>query len=79
MAGAPISGAVEPLLSADRIGARVGRSWGARSPATTPACRSRWWGKGGFVFLADLARPIDLPLEIDFLRASSYVGARSTG
>lgn len=28
--------------------------------------------KGAFVFLADLARQLDLPLEIDFLRLASY-------
>ena len=28
--------------------------------------------KGAFVFLADLARAIDVPCEVDFLRAASY-------
>jgi len=28
--------------------------------------------KGAFVFLADLVREVDLPLEIDFIAASSY-------
>ena len=28
--------------------------------------------RGSFVFIADLAREIDLPVEIDFLEASSY-------
>jgi len=28
--------------------------------------------KGAFVFLADLVREVDLPLEIDFMAASSY-------
>ena len=28
--------------------------------------------RGSFVFIADLAREIDLPIEIDFLDASSY-------
>ncbi|MCB0308644.1 MAG: hypoxanthine phosphoribosyltransferase [Bdellovibrionales bacterium] len=28
--------------------------------------------KGSFIFFADLVRQIDLPLKIDFLRASSY-------
>jgi hypoxanthine phosphoribosyltransferase len=31
--------------------------------------------KGGFVFLADLSRAIDLPLRVDFMAVSSY-GAR---
>jgi len=32
--------------------------------------------KGSFVFLADLVRSVDLPLQIDFLVASSYGDAR---
>ena len=28
--------------------------------------------KGGFVFMADLVRAIDLPLEVDFSAVSSY-------
>jgi hypoxanthine phosphoribosyltransferase len=35
--------------------------------------------KGSFVFLADLARAIDLPLEIDFVGATSYEGTSTTG
>lgn len=35
--------------------------------------------KGSFVFLADLVRAIDLPLTVDFIGISSYIGTRSTG
>ncbi len=36
--------------------------------------------KGSFLFLADLARAIDLPLHVDFMVASSYgVGRMSSG
>ena len=36
--------------------------------------------KGGFVFLADLARVLDRPVTIDFVAVSSYgAGTRSTG
>jgi hypoxanthine phosphoribosyltransferase len=36
--------------------------------------------KGAFVFLADLVREVDLPLEMDFLAASSYgMGKTSKG
>lgn len=35
--------------------------------------------KGAFVFLADLARSITIPLTIDFMVASSYVAAHSSG
>lgn len=35
--------------------------------------------KGSFMFLADLARAIDLPLQIDFIGTASYQGATSSG
>jgi hypoxanthine phosphoribosyltransferase len=36
--------------------------------------------KGSFVFMADLIRQVDLPLEIDFVRLASYeVGRESSG
>lgn len=35
--------------------------------------------KGSFVFLADLARAVDLPVEVDFIGASSYEGTHTTG
>ena len=34
--------------------------------------------KGSFVFLADLIRQLDMPLEIDFIKLSSYGAARET-
>ncbi len=34
--------------------------------------------KGSFVFMADLIRQLDLPVEIDFVRVSSYGAARET-
>lgn len=34
---------------------------------------------GVYAFFADLVRKIDLPCQIDFLRASSYSGTTSTG
>lgn len=33
---------------------------------------------GAFIFLADLARAVDVPLEIDFLRVASYGNAASS-
>lgn len=36
--------------------------------------------KGSFVFLSDLIRALDIPLEIDFVRLSSYgAGTKSSG
>jgi hypoxanthine phosphoribosyltransferase len=34
--------------------------------------------KGSFVFMADLVRQLDLPLELDFIRLSSYGAARES-
>jgi hypoxanthine phosphoribosyltransferase len=34
--------------------------------------------KGAFMFLADLARAVDLPVEIDFIRVASYGDATTT-
>src|SRR5690242_13451042 len=35
--------------------------------------------KGSFMFMADLARAIDLPLKIDFIGTTSYSGTKSSG
>jgi hypoxanthine phosphoribosyltransferase len=35
--------------------------------------------KGAFVFVADLIRHIDLPLDVEFIGVSSYQGTTSTG
>jgi hypoxanthine phosphoribosyltransferase len=35
--------------------------------------------KGAFIFAADLARSLRLPIEIDFVKLSSYSGMESTG
>jgi hypoxanthine phosphoribosyltransferase len=34
--------------------------------------------KGSFIFLADLVRQLDFPLEVDFIRLASYGGAMQT-
>ncbi len=34
---------------------------------------------GAFMFMADLVRAIDLPVQVDFVRLSSYRGADSSG
>lgn len=61
------------LVSEDRIQARI-RELGQR---ITDDYRGRpllciGVLKGAFVFLADLVRAIDLPLEVDFMAVSSY-------
>jgi hypoxanthine phosphoribosyltransferase len=35
--------------------------------------------KGSYIFLADLTRALDIPVKVDFLGVSSYVGAESSG
>lgn len=35
--------------------------------------------KGSFIFLSDLVRALTLPLEIEFVRLSSYVGRDTSG
>ncbi len=35
--------------------------------------------KGSFVFMADLIRVLDMPTEVDFMAATSYVGTESSG
>jgi hypoxanthine phosphoribosyltransferase len=35
--------------------------------------------KGGFMFAADLLRQLSLPLQVSFIRASSYKGMKNTG
>ncbi len=35
--------------------------------------------KGSFIFLADLVRALSLPLEIEFVRLSSYIGRDTSG
>jgi hypoxanthine phosphoribosyltransferase len=64
---------VQPLISADRIGQRVRelgaeitRDYAGRNLVLVCVL------KGSFVFAADLARAIDLPLHIDFLGVRSY-------
>lgn len=34
---------------------------------------------GAFVFMADLVRELDVPVTVDFMQVSSYVGENSTG
>jgi hypoxanthine phosphoribosyltransferase len=66
---------VKVLFSAAAIAERV-RVLGAEIAASHPGGDLLLLGvlKGSFVFLADLARAIPLPLRVDFLGVSSYGG-----
>jgi hypoxanthine phosphoribosyltransferase len=66
--------AIDPMISAKAIAARV--------EALSREITTHFAGteklivvgllRGSFVFIADLVREIDLPLEVDFMEASSY-------
>jgi hypoxanthine phosphoribosyltransferase len=56
------------------IGAEIRASYGPDEPITLIGVL-----KGSFVFLADLARAIPGPVEVEFLGVSSYAGAETTG
>jgi hypoxanthine phosphoribosyltransferase len=71
----------KPLIPADTIAARVAalgakitRDYTGKDLVLVTVL------KGGFIFGADLARAIDLPLRVEFLSASSYGdGVASSG
>ena len=71
---------LEVLLSEERLRARVSEMGAAitRDYADKPI---KLVGvlKGSFVFMADLARAIDLPVKIDFIGTSSYAGTNTSG
>lgn len=68
------------LISAEQIRARIkelGKELTALYAGETVVCIGVL--KGSALFLADLIREIDTPLEIDFLGVSSYQGTKSSG
>jgi hypoxanthine phosphoribosyltransferase len=56
----------------DELGAEITRDYEGRPPLLIGVL------KGAFVFMADLARAIDLPVEMDFMAVSSYGTATKT-
>ena len=57
-----------------RLAAEIRRDYAGRDPLLIGIL------KGSFIFLADLVRSIDMPLQIDFVRLSSYgSGTQSSG
>jgi hypoxanthine phosphoribosyltransferase len=71
---------LRPLLGRDKIEAMVG--------ALARRIQHDYRGKdllilgtlkGSFIFLADLVRRLDIPLEVDFVQVQSYAGTSSTG
>lgn len=55
------------------IGKKINKEYKDRKPILIGVL------KGAFVFLADLLREIDIPVEIDFLSIHSYDGSESSG
>ena len=54
------------------LGERITADYAGRAPLLIGVL------KGAFVFMADLARAIDLPVEVDFMAVSSYGTATKT-
>ena len=55
-----------------RLAAEIRRDYQARQPVLIGIL------KGSFMFMADLIRHLDFPLEVEFVRLSSYGGGRET-
>ncbi len=71
---------IDTLIDADTIaakvrelGARITEDYVGKDLVLVPVL------KGSFVFGADLARAIDLPVNVDFFGCRSYEGSSSTG
>jgi len=54
------------------LGAEIAKDYAGRAPLLVGVL------KGAFVFMSDLARAIDLPVEFDFMAVSSYGSATKT-
>lgn len=70
----------EILISADeikdmvvRVAYEINRDYGDKPVLVIPVLT------GAFIFAADLVRLLKMPVEIDFMKVSSYVGQTSTG
>ncbi len=56
-----------------RLAARISTDYEGKEPLFIGVL------KGSFVFMADLVRRLDIPLEVDFIRLSSYSGINTSG
>jgi hypoxanthine phosphoribosyltransferase len=64
----------EIAAAVSRLAAEISRDYRSKRPLLIAVL------KGSFVFLADLIRQLDFPLEIEFIRLSSYgKGTESSG
>jgi hypoxanthine phosphoribosyltransferase len=62
----------EIAKAVDRLAREIKRDYQGRQPLLIGIL------KGSFVFMADLIRHLDLPLELDFVRLSSYGATRQS-
>jgi hypoxanthine phosphoribosyltransferase len=62
----------EITSAVDRLAAEISRDYQGKTPVLVGVL------KGVFIFMADLVRRLDLPLEIEFVRLSSYGSSRQT-
>lgn len=70
--GATLVSAEQLRARVDELGAQITSDYAGRSLLIVGIL------KGAFVFLADLVRAIDLPVEIDFMAVSSYGSSTRT-
>ena len=62
----------EIAKAVDRLASEIKRDYQGKQPLLIGVL------KGAFVFMADLIRQLDLPLELEFVRLSSYGAARES-
>jgi hypoxanthine phosphoribosyltransferase len=62
----------EIAKAVDRLASEIKRDYQGKQPLLIGVL------KGSFVFMADLIRQLDLPLELDFIGLSSYGAARES-
>jgi hypoxanthine phosphoribosyltransferase len=63
----------EIAATVSRLAAEIGRDYQDKHPLLIGVL------KGSFMFLADLIRLLDFPLEVEFVRLSSYGGGKTPG
>jgi len=56
-----------------RVAGEINRDYGNKPLCVVPILT------GAFIFAADLVRHLDMPVNLDFMQVSSYVGQESTG
>jgi len=62
----------EIAKAVDRLASEIKKDYQGKHPLLIGVL------KGSFVFMADLIRQLDLPLELDFIRLSSYGAAKES-